>query len=198
MVAEPPQLGTARGGLVLPCSDITSFTSWLTSHPNVETVLVDVENTIAPYTPTKTQLAQSLRMAIKELEQVESLKRVWFLSNSSLVRVDTPTSRLEVRVVPRAGKPLLRRSLLSEIDLDRGHLAVWGDQPLTDGLLARRLGATFLYQSARMAGEPAWPRLLRFMGQRLMLPRSAPSDAHQQPSEPEHTADDAIKTMWAE
>ena len=42
--------------------------------------------------------------------------------------------------------------------------AVIGDQVATDGLLARRLGYTFLHWSPRLAGVPLRPRLMGLLG----------------------------------
>jgi hypothetical protein len=47
--------------------------------------------------------------------------------------------------------------------------AVIGDQVATDGLLARRLGYTFLHWSPRLAGVPLGPRLMQLLG-RLAQP----------------------------
>jgi len=47
--------------------------------------------------------------------------------------------------------------------------AVVGDQVATDGLLAYRLGYTFLHWSPRLTGVPPGPRLLHLLG-RLARP----------------------------
>jgi len=47
--------------------------------------------------------------------------------------------------------------------------AVVGDQLLTDGLLARRLGCAFLHWDPPLDGVPAGPRVLRLLG-RLARP----------------------------
>jgi hypothetical protein len=46
---------------------------------------------------------------------------------------------------------------------------VIGDQVATDGLLARRLGYTFLHWSPQLAGVPLRPRLMGLLG-RLAQP----------------------------
>ena len=47
--------------------------------------------------------------------------------------------------------------------------AVIGDQVATDGLLARRLGYTFLHWSPQLVGVPLRPRLMGLLG-RLAQP----------------------------
>jgi hypothetical protein len=46
---------------------------------------------------------------------------------------------------------------------------VIGDQAATDGVLAHRLGYTFLYYSPRLEGVPIGPRLLHQSGE-LIVP----------------------------
>lgn len=56
--------------------------------------------------------------------------------------------------------------------------AVIGDQVATDGLLARRLGYTFLRWNPRLAGVPLRPRLMGLLGrvaQPLFRTRKGPA-----------------------
>jgi predicted HAD superfamily phosphohydrolase YqeG len=71
-----------------------------------------------------------------------------FVSNAS---IDAPS----VTVVESAHKPFTRRSTVRRLVGDRPVVAVWGDQVLTDGLLARRLGVVFLQQHQHAPGLPA-------------------------------------------
>ena len=72
---------------------------------------------------------------------------------------------LEVSYLSSAGKPL---RLAPYGDLPRPG-AVVGDQVPTDGLLARRLGFTFLHYQPRLDGVPLGPRVMHRLG-RLAVP----------------------------
>lgn len=76
-------------------------------------------------------------------------------------------------VLARAGK-LPARTMIVDIE----PFASWwnADQVPTDGLLARRLGFTFLHYQPQLTGVPLGPRLMRGLGQLalpLMFHRSA-------------------------
>ena len=72
---------------------------------------------------------------------------------------------VQVRYLASAGKPLRTAPYRG---LPRPG-AVIGDQVPTDGLLAYRLGFTFLHWNPRLAGVPLGPRLMQLVG-RLAQP----------------------------
>jgi predicted HAD superfamily phosphohydrolase YqeG len=84
---------------------------------------------------------------------------------------------LRVMYLASAGKPLRTAPYRA---LPRPG-AVVGDQVATDGLLAYRLGYTFLRWSPRLTGVPLRPRLLHLLG-RVILPlfftRKGPPHEH--------------------
>ncbi len=88
---------------------------------------------------------------------VPSVTSVVYSSNSRCPRAADGKS--DIRIVTAARKPWRTRYLHDE----SGPVAVAGDQVLTDGLLAWRLGASFLHW--QVAGSmPRWPRLQRWIG----------------------------------
>ena len=82
---------------------------------------------------------------------------VWFVSNGSFKLDDIQS---DVRVTTRAHKPWtsMRRLPSGSAELPR---VVIGDQVWTDGLLACRLGATFMLIDLPREGVPLWPRWQR-------------------------------------
>jgi hypothetical protein len=99
-----------------------------------------------------------------------TVTRVAFVSNA---RLDLPALRhptLAVLAVAAARKPHLRLPPLRRLRAELAGAAVYGDQPLTDGLLAHHLGGVWL--QPRHAHEPAgaepwWPRWMRAAGRRV-------------------------------
>lgn len=69
----------------------------------------------------------------------------------------------EHRLVGRARKPFTRRSRLEAAAAGTLQCVV-GDQILTDGLLAWKLGLPFVHIVRAAPNEPAWPRLMRAVG----------------------------------
>ena len=95
-----------------------------------------------------------------------TLRVLVFATNSARRPSAVPAGQgFEVRYVASAGKPL---RMAPYRGLPRPG-AVVGDQVPTDGLLARRLGFTFLHYQPQLAGVPLGPRLMRGLGQ-LALP----------------------------
>ncbi|MGH3154959.1 MAG: hypothetical protein ACRDNF_00065 [Streptosporangiaceae bacterium] len=72
----------------------------------------------------------------------------------------TSVSHLDVRYLTSAGKPLRIRTYRG---LPRPG-AVIGDQVATDGVLAWRLGYSFVHYRPQTADIPLGPRLMRYLG----------------------------------
>jgi predicted HAD superfamily phosphohydrolase YqeG len=145
--------------------------AWLAAHPKVHTLFLDIENTISPYHASPSDLSLDMLNTVSRTRSVRSISAVVFISNGTLSPEILPpsTPALTVSLVTRARKPFVRR--VNELGLlPNSRAVVCGDQPLTDGLLAWRLGVPFLYVRRSRSSEPRWPRLLRWLGESLALP----------------------------
>jgi predicted HAD superfamily phosphohydrolase YqeG len=133
---------------------------------SVRTIIFDVEPLVAWWDSSRESLDQGVATIVSELEQLPDVRVVVFATNSAR-RPSAIPSIAGVRVVylASAGKPLRTAPY-------RGFPrpgAVIGDQVATDGLLARRLGYTFLRWSPRLTGVPLGPRFMHLAG-RLAQP----------------------------
>jgi predicted HAD superfamily phosphohydrolase YqeG len=115
-------------------------------------VVADVEPLIAHWSSAEAELVRGIRRLRSELAAVPSVRAVALVSNSR--RILPPGLVLEQGWTyrSRARKPWALGGLSS---LPRP-ICVVGDQILTDGLLALRLGAPFVHVPQPV--EPWWPR----------------------------------------
>jgi predicted HAD superfamily phosphohydrolase YqeG len=140
----------------------------------VRTVILDVEPLVAWWDTSPESLDRGMTTIVSELADVPDLRVVVFATNS-VRRPSAIPSNPGVRVMylASAGKPLRTAPYRA---LPRPG-AVIGDQIATDGLLAHRLGYTFLHWSPRLADVPLGPRMLYFLGrlaQPLFFTRKGP------------------------
>jgi hypothetical protein len=146
-----------------PVRDVTAVRDWCVDL-RIRHLLVDVEGTVVPHRAPDSLWRAAVGEVASLLDGVPDL-RVTFVTNSKR-QVNFNASRLSL--VSGARKPFSARKRL---DMREGEpLAVWGDQVLTDGLLAWRLRGAFL-EAPRPVGEPAWPRFLRRAAQVLLVGR---------------------------
>jgi predicted HAD superfamily phosphohydrolase YqeG len=133
---------------------------------SARTLIFDVEPLVAWWDSSQESLDRGIAMIVGELSAVPSVRVVVFATNS-VRRPSAVPAVHDVRVMylASAGKPLRTAPYRA---LPRPG-AVIGDQVPTDGLLAQRLGYTFLHYSPRLAGVPLGPRLVHRLG-RLALP----------------------------
>ncbi len=127
--------------------------------------MVDVENTLLPYDWQDDMGGTTERIA----SWIQALgDRVVFVSNS---RTTSAISDLisGARVIARARKPFTRLRRLREALSGVPAVAVIGDQVLTDGLLAFRLGVVFVHVRSIGHGEPVWPKIMRHFGNTLQM-----------------------------
>jgi predicted HAD superfamily phosphohydrolase YqeG len=95
-----------------------------------------------------------------------STVRMVLVVSSSRRELSLVTPRdLHVRVVRRARKPLVSRATLGLYGGAGRRGVVCGDVSLTDGLLAARLGYTFVHVEA--PGRPLYPVIQDFVGKAL-------------------------------
>ena len=99
-------------------------------------IIFDVDNTLAPQGTPLPEFAVLVNAAIDRVEANANISRCIALTNGP--------QREVARMISRGNKPWTTRWRLG-LRGSRAPLIVVGDQVLTDGLLAWRLRATFLY-----------------------------------------------------
>jgi len=134
---------------------------------SVRTIIFDVEPLVSWWDNTQESLDWGVAMVVGKVSALPTVRALVFSTNS--VRrpsVIPPAGRdIEVSYLASAAKPL-RTSPYR--DLPRPG-AVVGDQVPIDGLLARRLGYTFLHYQPRLDDIPLGPRVMHRLG-RLAVP----------------------------
>ena len=148
---------------------------------SVKTLIVDVEPLVSWWDNTQESLDWGVAMVVGKVATLPEVRALVFSTNSARRPSAIPAAgNLDVRYVSSAGKPL-RTAPYG--DLPRPG-AVIGDQVPTDGLLARRLGYTFLHYQPRLDGIPLGPRVMHRLG-RLAVPavfgRGGKEQARQDP-----------------
>ena len=128
---------------------------------DARTLVFDVEPLVADWDGTQEALDRGVTAVLSLVAKIPCVGAVCFSTNSARRPVVLPAvPGIEVIYMVSARKPLsigsYRRLPLPGV--------VIGDQVLTDGLLARRLGYSFLHYRPPHAG-PAGPRLLDTTGQ---------------------------------
>ena len=129
---------------------------------SVRTMIFDVEPLVAPWHGGQESLDQGIAHILGEVMTAPSVHVVVFATNSARHPSAVPArDGLQVRYLASAGKPLRTAPYR---DLPRPG-AVAGDQLPTDGILAYRLGFTFLHYPPEQAGVPFWPGLMHRWGE---------------------------------
>jgi predicted HAD superfamily phosphohydrolase YqeG len=131
---------------------------------SARTMILDIEPLVAYWDGGRTELDQGITRVLGEVAAVPGLQVVCFSTNSSR-RPSVLPSLPDVRVVylSSAGKPLRTAPYQS---FPRPGVVI-GDQVVTDGILARRLGYTFVLYGTPAGGVPLGPRLMGAWGQML-------------------------------
>ena len=133
---------------------------------SVRTMIFDVEPLVAWWDSSQESLDRGVAAVVSELGELPDVRVVVFATNSARRPSTIPSvPGVQVTYLASAGKPLRTAPYRA---LPRPG-AVIGDQVATDGLLARRLGYTFLHWNPRLAGVPLRPRLMGLLG-RLAQP----------------------------
>jgi len=129
---------------------------------SVQTMIFDVEPLVAPWHGSQESLDQGIARILGDARTVPSVRVVVFATNSARRPSALPAcGGLQVRYLASARKPLRTAPYR---DLPRPG-AVAGDQLPTDGILAHRLGFTFLHYVPELAGVPRGPRLMHRWGE---------------------------------
>jgi hypothetical protein len=128
---------------------------------SVQTMIFDVEPLVAPWNGSQESLDQGVARILGDVRAVPSVRVVVFATNSARRPSAVPASDgLQVRYLASAAKPLRTAPYHG---LPRPG-AVAGDQLPTDGILAYRLGFTFLHYAPELAGVPLGPALMHRWG----------------------------------
>jgi predicted HAD superfamily phosphohydrolase YqeG len=129
-------------------------------------VIFDADNTLVRQGVSAAEFAREVTNAIRRFRERAVVDRVVVVTNGP--------ERGVPGMIHRGNKPWTTRRRLG---LDGNEQDVWvvGDQVLTDGVLAWRLGATFVNVAIDVSDEAPRQALMRRMGRRLagMMFRSA-------------------------
>jgi hypothetical protein len=125
------------------------------------TLVLDIEPLVAFWDGTQEALDRGIGAVVDLVGAIPGVQAVCFATNSARRPSGLPrVPGIEVIYLMSAGKPL---HVAPYARLPAPGVVV-GDQVLTDGLLARRLGYFFLHYRPPEAG-PVGPRLLNGVGQ---------------------------------
>jgi hypothetical protein len=125
-------------------------------------MIFDVEPLVAPWHGSQESLDQGIARILGDARTVPSVRAVVFATNSARRPSAVPAcDGLQVTYLPSAAKPL--RTAPYHYLPRPG--AVAGDQLPTDGILAYRLGFTFLHYAPEPAGVPFGPGLMHRWGE---------------------------------
>lgn len=133
---------------------------------SARTMVFDIEPLVAFWNSTQHELEEGVRAVLRQVEPIPGLRVVCFATNSPRRLPAVPESPdVRVMYLADAGKPL-RTAPYQGFPIPG---VVIGDQILTDGLLARRLGYTFFDCAPSLNIIPLGPQLLNRCG-RLLRP----------------------------
>jgi predicted HAD superfamily phosphohydrolase YqeG len=151
-------------------ADLPAAVDWL-RELQARTVVLDVEPLVAGWDTDADQLRRGVDQTVALLSEVPGLEVVGFATNS--LRHLTGELSDGAFFVNAARKPLLTRPYR---ELPKPGVLV-GDQLLTDGLLAWRLGFAFAHLHQLGVRRPWGPAIMRQLGRplrRLLFHRPAP------------------------
>jgi diacylglycerol kinase family enzyme len=131
-----------------------------------KTIVLDVEPLVAFWDTSQEFLDEGLTAVLGQVAAIPGLEVVCFATNSARRPSAVPAAAgIQVMYLSSARKPM---RIAPYQNLPRPGIVI-GDQVATDGVLARRLGFTFLHFAPRLEGVPVGPRLLQHSGD-LVLP----------------------------
>ncbi len=141
----------------LAASELSDVAAMLNDIGDRVTLIFDVDGTVARHGAQADEFARAVNSAIDYLESHPLVDRAIALTNGA--------ERGVPRIVSRGNKPWTTRRRLGIAGVDR--LVVVGDQVLTDGILAWRLGGLFIHLVADDHEEPPAQARLRRRGRWL-------------------------------
>jgi predicted HAD superfamily phosphohydrolase YqeG len=139
---------------------------------SAKTIIFDVEPLVAPWNGSQEALDRGVVTVLDQVASaVPGLDAVCFATNSARRPSAVPAhAGVQVTYLAFAGKPLRTAPYRS---LPRPGIVI-GDQLATDGVLARRLGYTFLHYCPPMTGAPIGARLMQLCGRLVSPSRVSP------------------------
>ena len=144
-------------------------------HMGPASLVMDVEPLVVSWNSPPSRVNDAMLLISNEIRRnVGSVQAIVFATNSRRFRAVLREDPSPVVLVQRAGKPW-RRKYAQHLPRP---MVVIGDQIFTDGLLAVRLGASFVHVDAGVT-MPAWPRVQRLLGRSIqhVIFGSDPSNA---------------------
>src|ERR1700758_3890296 len=127
-----------------------------------KTIVVDVEPRVAFWDTSQESLDEGLAAVLRPVAAIPGMEVVCFATNSARRPTAVPVAQgIRVMYLSSARKPM---RIAPYRNFPRPGIVI-GDQVATDGVLARRLGYTFLHYVPRLAGVPLGPRLLQRSGE---------------------------------
>ncbi|HEY2080712.1 MAG TPA: diacylglycerol kinase family protein [Streptosporangiaceae bacterium] len=137
-----------------------------TAELSPKTVIVDVEPLVAFWDTSQESLDEGLAAVLRPVAAIPGVEVVCFATNSARRPTAVPAAPgIRVMYLSSARKPM---RIAPYQNLPRPGIVI-GDQAATDGILAHRLGYTFLLYSPRLENVPIGPHLLQRCGE-LVLP----------------------------
>jgi predicted HAD superfamily phosphohydrolase YqeG len=121
-------------------------------------LIFDADNTVVRQGAPLTEFAEQVNRTIDRFEALPAVDRVIVLSNG-------PARGVE-RMIHRGNKPWTTRGRLG-LASSESNIWVVGDQVLTDGILAWRLGADFFHQAITQTGEHPRQAIMRALGRTM-------------------------------
>ncbi len=134
-----------------PVSGLDALALRLDDEPPDLTLIFDVDNTIVPQLAASEEFVTTVNRTVNRFEAHPAVKRVIVLSNGA--------QRGVPRLIARGNKPWTTRRRLGLRRSDRAWVV--GDQVLTDGVLAWRLGAPFVQLVVSYDESPVQARMRR-------------------------------------
>jgi predicted HAD superfamily phosphohydrolase YqeG len=147
----------------VPIRDVQSLDevmAFIESTDGEKVIIFDVDNTLAPQGVALDEFGEIVNAAIDRVEANPHIARVIALTNGP--------QREVARMVSRGNKPWTTRRRLG-LRGSSAPLVVVGDQVLTDGLLAWRLGATFLHLVIDDEAEERRQAIMRRIGSIVLM-----------------------------
>lgn len=138
----------------LAAADRDDVTGLLSDIEGQVTLIFDVDGTVIRQGASSSEVADAVNAAIDDFEMHPCVKRALALTNGA--------DRGVPRMISRGNKPWTTRRRLGISRADP--VVVVGDQVLTDGVLAWRLGAVFIQLVVDELNEPTAQSRLRKRG----------------------------------
>jgi predicted HAD superfamily phosphohydrolase YqeG len=133
---------------------------------SAKTLVFDVEPLVAFWDSSQESLDQGVAAVLDEVRAVPGVEVVCFATNSARRPSAVPAGPgMRVMYLAAARKPVRTAPYRH---LPRPGVII-GDQAVTDGVLASRLGYTFLHYCPQLTDVPIGPRLMQ-QGGRFVLP----------------------------